>query len=1027
MNWAEIAYLDLAVTEYVRDHILQGDAVVIVERETLVLRWSNGVAAKWLGLADLGANHDEQALIVEGAGARQLMTALARPLTGKRVASARTSGQFSALTQMHLYPLSFEGVAQDALAVVAFAPPDRPEDHHPLHAALVGLEQDDASAAIVDAQGGVLHATANFETDRLDHDQRQELCDLCANEADRMVKRIVSTPFGQFAVGVGRLSDAPQQYLFVLMPSGSASSSVPTDGPILEDEQIELASPAIDESSQYSDVEADVEEAIVDGDRPAEESAGWSPARLGTTPIRFVWKTDHDGVFIDMSEEFATAVGPTSANVVGKSFLDIADELSLDPDGAIGDALKRGETWSGKTVLWPIHDTELRVPVDLAALPYYDRNRTFEGYRGFGIARMGDLVVDEGFRDEPDPAVWADDADQPEVELDVLADPSTVDEESSSSEDDAAFQDEPPVLASATIVPMRRVDDLAAADPETSDDETHNDPDLVITPLSTQEHDAFERIRAELAPASTDQSEPGDQEIEQQPTPPPYGLGPEALNSLPLALMIARDEDALYINRAFSELTGFEDVETLNKQGMSSLFGGPVSLFADQPDAGNDNGITLVHKDGSSIPSRSHLQRVPWMGRNALMFAFEPVSPAATTIHEESKRAEEHGEDANVGANESDTISSENAELRAILDTATDGVVTIDDKGDIRSMNAAATALFGYDTDALIGQSFSILFAHESQKEVLNYVQSMVSNGVANVLNEGREVTGQEAKGGQLKLFMTLGRLGESDGLCAVLRDITAWKQNEEALEEARHEAESASEMKSAFLAKVSHEIRTPLNAIIGFSEIMSEERFGPIGNEKYKDYLDDIKKSGRYVVDLVNDLLDISKIESGNQDLQFESVSLNETVSEVVDMLRPQANRNRIIVRLALDPDLPKIVADQRASKQITINLLSNAIRFTPEGGQVVVSTRYLKDGSVTLRFRDTGVGMTNEELEGALRPFKQVGANEDLRASGTGLGLPLTRALVEANRAEFEISSKPGEGTDVEIVFPAPRVLSQ
>ncbi|MEO1700984.1 MAG: PAS domain-containing protein [Pseudomonadota bacterium] len=1040
MKWAEIAYLDLAVSDYVRDHIVQGDAVAIVERATLVVRWTNGVAAQWLGLPTIGAVEDDGKLLVEGPGARQLASALARPLTEKRVATARTNGHIPALTQMHIYPFGFAGQTRDDLAAIAFTPTDQQPNENKLSAALVGLNQDDASAAILDARGDVLEATSNFHADALVDAERLELCQTCAEETDRMVKRILANANGQFAVGVGRLSDAPLQFLLLLMPSVSTSSSISATTPIRpEDASVYLEDTVIIEENSIETVAEPPETPDVDIPDMTEEDRIWSPANLSNSPIRFVWKTDRDGVFVDMSSEFASAVGPRAADVVGKPFLQVAEILSLDPDGEIEKALQQEQTWSGKTVLWPIDQTEFRVPVDLAALPYYDRERVFEGYRGFGIARMADLVVDDSFQSSSDDTVWEDDdttaptlqtLDTENAAMEatgVTGDPAT-----DAPVEDDPLQGEPPALHSATITPMRRENDGFISDEKDGEETGETTPDLVITPLSTEETDAFERIRAELAPLSHGVAENEDSadngSTGQVVDNAPYGLGPEALDTLPLALMIARDEDVLYLNRAFSELTGFGSVDKLNNQGMSALFGGPASLPSNQPEAGNDNGITLVDRHGDTIAARSHLQRVPWMGRNALMFAFEPApsgSATADTDHVDGLAAKDG--DAPLAERANEPLEAENAELRAILDTATDGVITIDEQGDIRSMNAAATALFGYETDVLIGQSFTILFAHESQKEVLNYVHSMVTNGVANVLNEGREVTGQEVKGGEIKLFMTLGKLGASQGLCAVLRDITAWKRNEKALEEARHEAESASEMKSAFLAKVSHEIRTPLNAIIGFSEIMSEERFGPIGNEKYKDYLDDIKKSGRYVVDLVNDLLDISKIESGNEELQFESVSLNETVSEVIDMLRPQANRNRIIVRVALDFDLPPIVADQRAAKQITINLLSNAIRFTPEGGQVVVSTRYLTDGSVTLRFRDTGIGMTREELEGALRPFKQVGADDELRAAGTGLGLPLTRALVEANRAEFEISSKPGEGTDVEIIFPAPRVLSQ
>ncbi|MGN6549635.1 MAG: ATP-binding protein, partial [Pararhizobium sp.] len=365
-------------------------------------------------------------------------------------------------------------------------------------------------------------------------------------------------------------------------------------------------------------------------------------------------------------------------------------------------------------------------------------------------------------------------------------------------------------------------------------------------------------------------------------------------------------------------------------------------------------------------------------------------------------------------------------ELRSILETATDGVIILGEHGDIRSMNGSASALFNYDDAEIRNQPFAKLFAHESQRAVLDYLNGLAEHGVASVLNDGREVIGREASGGFLPLFMTIGRLSGSNGYCAVMRDITQWKRTEEDLRAAKRAAEEASSHKSEFLARVSHEIRTPLNAIVGFSEMMAEQRFGPLGSPRYLEYAHDIGRSGKHVLDIVNDLLDISKIEAGAMEIDFAAVALNDAVAEAVSLLQPQANSQRVIIRTSFSFSVPDVVADARSIRQIALNLLSNAIRFTPAGGQIVVSTAYEPSGSVVLRIRDTGIGMTHSELEQAMKPFRQVSGATRRRGDGTGLGLPLTKAMVEANRAQFEIRSSPGEGTLIEIVFPSQRVLA-
>lgn len=435
--------------------------------------------------------------------------------------------------------------------------------------------------------------------------------------------------------------------------------------------------------------------------------------------------------------------------------------------------------------------------------------------------------------------------------------------------------------------------------------------------------------------------------------------------------------------------------------------------------------MVVVRADDQIVPVTARLQSVQFEQGTALMLALMPVA--------DEREHQQESAPAQILPLVGPQLPEQNArlqveveELRAILETATDGVVVIDADGHIRSMNGAASALFNYNSEEACGKPFVMLFAHESQRAIVDYLGGLAGHGVASVLNDGREVIGREASGGFIPLFMTIGKLTSSNGYCAVIRDITNWKRTEEELRNAKRSAETANAHKSEFLAHVSHEIRTPLNAIIGFADLMSTERFGPIGHPRYIEYANDIVRSGRHVLDIVNDLLDISKIEAGEMELDFVAVDLNETISEAASLVQPQANGQRVIIRTALSQAVPPVVADARSVKQIVLNILSNAIRFTSPGGQIVVSTVYEANGSVVLRVRDTGIGMTRQELETAMKPFRQVAGSTRKRGDGTGLGLPLTKAMADANRASFSIQSAPREGTLVEIAFPSQRVLA-
>ncbi|MGC1303503.1 MAG: ATP-binding protein, partial [Caulobacteraceae bacterium] len=242
-----------------------------------------------------------------------------------------------------------------------------------------------------------------------------------------------------------------------------------------------------------------------------------------------------------------------------------------------------------------------------------------------------------------------------------------------------------------------------------------------------------------------------------------------------------------------------------------------------------------------------------------------------------------------------------------------------------------------------------------------------------------------------------------------------------------KHRAENANSAKSEFLANMSHELRTPLNAINGFSEIMATEMFGVLGDRRYKEYANDILSSGQHLLALINDILDMSKIEAGKMNLSFEALELEDLVGEAVRLMRNRAEAAKLRMEIDIPADLPTVDADYRAVKQVLLNLLSNAVKFTPQGGRIVVAAREA-DGPTGRRVRitvtDSGIGIAPEDLARLAKPFEQVETQHSKTQQGTGLGLALTKSLVELHEGVFTMESAPGVGTTVIFTLPIRRI---
>jgi PAS domain S-box-containing protein len=514
----------------------------------------------------------------------------------------------------------------------------------------------------------------------------------------------------------------------------------------------------------------------------------------------------------------------------------------------------------------------------------------------------------------------------------------------------------------------------------------------------------------------------------------------------------------VYANPRAASFLGYESAEALiNDDPIQARFG-PLGQSIAATDVTAEGGRTVLATISMSI--------VPWLNGPARQFMLKPVNrPVEVTIpppkmFEALKRTQEvvapalvetpaPVEEAPPPPTPSNVVQlpqvqaappppppplpepriSEDTELRAVLDTATDGIVTLDREGRIMTLSAGAESIFGFRLAEVADKPFVDLLTPESRKIARDYMAALHGPGLASVFNDGREVTALVKQGGTVPLFLTIGRLQSpksTAAYCAVVRDITQWKKTESELRRAKEDAEAASRQKSEFLARISHELRTPLNAIMGFSEVMRLERFGKMPNDKYKGYVNDIHASGGHLLSLINDLLDLSKVEAGQLELNFTSVSLSDVCDHAMRMLQESATAARVVMRKAMPADLPNVVADLRSMRQVLMNLLSNAIKFTDPGGQVIISGSVSGHGELTLRVKDTGIGMNADQLQDALEPFKRI-ETEGREAPGTGLGLPLTKALAEANRARFKISSEPRKGTLAEITFPTTRVLAE
>lgn len=398
--------------------------------------------------------------------------------------------------------------------------------------------------------------------------------------------------------------------------------------------------------------------------------------------------------------------------------------------------------------------------------------------------------------------------------------------------------------------------------------------------------------------------------------------------------------------------------------------------------------------------------------------------------------------------------------LRTILDHLPDGVITIGADASIQSFNSAAEKLFGYTVEQCLGQNVSMLMqprdgaAHDEQ------VRMFLDGGKAKIIGVGRELTGCRSDSTTFPMFLKINKL-EIQGqnyFVGIVRDISTQKAAEAELEahrerlqgmldersqelqntvslleeeiterrRAEEEAQRANRSKSAFLANMSHELRTPLNAILGFSEIISERSFGDAAIERYSDYASDILTSGEYLLNIINDILDLAKIEANEVELDDIRVDPVQLVENCLRLTKGKAESACLKLSTLYRHGEFEIVCDERKLQQILVNLLTNAIKFTETGGTISLSTCVADSGQFIFEVKDTGIGIAESDIPKILSPFGQIASSLSRKSVGTGLGLPLVNALVELHGGYMKISSVVGEGTRVQVFLPPSRIKS-
>lgn len=361
------------------------------------------------------------------------------------------------------------------------------------------------------------------------------------------------------------------------------------------------------------------------------------------------------------------------------------------------------------------------------------------------------------------------------------------------------------------------------------------------------------------------------------------------------------------------------------------------------------------------------------------------------------------------------------AQFRDLLESTPDAIIMTNQTGRVVLANSQAETLFGYDHGEMLGQPVEALLPARYRGNHVGYRTSYYDQPRTRAMGAGLELFGLCKDGREIPVEISLSPLQTEEGtlVMSAIRDVTDRKEIERALHQKNIELINAAAAKNRFLANMSHELRTPLNGVIGFAEFLSDEKPGPL-NAKQKEYLQDILNSGRHLLTLINDVLDLAKVEAGKMELSIERFSLARAIEEVCAVANPLAKKKSIYVQTRVHPDLEDVFLDPQKTKQILYNLLSNAIKFSDDGSEVRVEAVGVGEDELRISVIDSGIGIRPEDQVRLFTEFEQLESGTSRRYEGTGLGLALTRRIVELQGGSIHVESEMGTGSTFHVTLP-------